>query len=125
MPGPPPLPPSQGWLPGTYPATGTWGYPTSPVAPATSGQTTPAVGSLSTSSAKVGDPAFTMIVTGDRFTADSVVTLSGTALPTAVIDDRHLAATVNPVGATAGAKPVLVNNGGVAAPTPQTFTFTP
>lgn len=123
--GPPNLPPSQGWDTGAYPTTGTFGYPLSPVAAATSGQPTPVVSSLSPATAKVGDPLLRVTVTGDRFTAASIVTVAGTAQPTYLIDDRHVYADINPVGASAGAKAVLVNNGGVAAPTPVTFTFTP
>lgn len=126
MPGPTPvLAPSGGYPSGTYPTAGTWGYPTSPAAPATSGRTTPTIASLSPSTKQINTGVFDIVVKGTNFTAESVVTVATVAQPTAIIDDRTLVATVTSQGQTAGAKAVTVATGTLIASPGQTFTFSP
>ena len=126
MPQPTPvLPPSQGYPTGTYPTAGTWGYPTSPAAPATSGRLTPTIASVSPTTKQINTGAFDLIVKGTNFTAESVVTIATVAQPTDLVDDRTLIAHTTSQGQTAGGKATTVATGTLVATPGQTFTYTP
>ena len=125
MPQPTPvLPTSAGYPIGTYPTAGTWGYPTSPAAPATSGRLTPTVASISPTTKAINTGVFDLIVKGTNFTSESVVTVATVAQPTDLIDDRTVVAHLTSQGATAGAKAVTVTTGTLIASPGASFTYT-
>lgn len=125
MPQPTPvLPPSQGYASGTYPTSGTFGYPVAPPAAATGGRLTPTVASISPTTKAINTGAFDLLVRGTNFTAESVVTVATVAQTTTVVDDRTLIAHTTSQGATAGGKAVTVTTGGLIASPGATFTYT-
>jgi len=125
MPQPTPvLAPSGGYPVGTYPTAGTWGYPVSPAAPATSGRLTPTVASISPTGKAINTGVFDLVVKGTNFTAESVVTVATVAQPTDLIDDRTIVAHLTSQGATAGGKAVTVATGTLIASPGATFTYT-
>lgn len=126
MPNPTPvLPPSQGYPTGTYPTAGTWGYPLTPAAPASSGRPVPATSGISPTSMKVNTGAFDLVVKGANFTAESVIKLNGVAQPTIIIDASTLVTSQTSQGKTAGGVPVTVDTGGAVSSPAVTFTYTP
>lgn len=125
MPGPQPvLPPSQGYPTGTYPTSGTWGYPVTPASPPTSGRPTPTVASISPATRGINTGVFDLLVRGTNFTGESIVTIATVAQPTTVVDDRTLIASTTSQGQTAGAKAVTVSTGGAVATPGATLTYT-
>ncbi len=77
---------------------------------------TPALGSLSPSSAQAGGPAFTLTVNGSNFVAESVVHWNGTARATTFASDTRLSAAIAAADiAAAGTAQVSVLNPGGAA----------
>ena len=113
MPQPTPVLPASGGYPvGTYPTTGTWGYPISPASPATSGRLQPTVASISPTTKGINTGAFDLLVRGTNFTAESVVTIATVAQATDLVDDRTLIAHTTSQGQSAGGKAVTVTNAG-------------
>ena len=126
MPQPTPVLPASGGYPvGTYPTTGTWGYPVSPASPATSGRLTPTVSSVSPTSKAINTGTFDLIVRGTNFTGESVITLATVAQPTQVVDDRTLITSQTSQGKTAAPVAVTVATGTLIASPGATFTYTP
>ncbi|HEX3681770.1 MAG TPA: IPT/TIG domain-containing protein [Bryobacteraceae bacterium] len=77
---------------------------------------TPAISSLSPTSATAGGPAFTLTVNGTGFSAGASLSFNGTALSTTVANPSQLTASI-PASliATAGTFPVTVTSGGLAS----------
>jgi len=119
MPQPQPvLPTSQGYPVGTYPTSGTFGYPVSPAAPATSGRPLPTISSISPSTKAVNTGAFDLVVKGTNFTADCVITIATVAQPTIIVDDRTAISPQTSQGKSASTVAVTVANGTqIASPT--------
>jgi hypothetical protein len=121
----PVLPPSAGYPPGTYPTAGTWGYPTAPASPATSGRLTPTVASISPASKKINTGPFDLVVKGTNFTAESVITVATVAQPTQVVDESTLVSAQTSQGKTAAPVAVTVATGTLVAAPGQTLTYIP
>ena len=68
----------------------------------------PRVTGIDPASCTVGDPAFTMTVTGTDFPTAAVVTIGGVAMPTVFVSETELAAEVDPAGSAAGGYPVTI-----------------
>lgn len=85
---------------------------------------TPAITSVSPTSALAGGAAFDLTVNGARFVADSVVRWNTTALPTTVLSATQLRAAV-PASAIAatGTAQITVRNGAEGSPLSNAVTF--
>jgi hypothetical protein len=71
----------------------------------------PAITTLEPTSAPVGSPATLLTVLGSSFVTGSTLSFAGTALPTDVVDEKTLSATIPAASlATSGTFPVLVTN---------------
>ena len=74
------------------------------------------------SSLSLTDPPTTVGVYGYNLTADAVVHLGGTAIPTTFVSDKQLTATIDPAGQTAGTVDLTVVSPAGTSPA-VTFTF--
>ena len=84
----------------------------------------PVITSLDPATAAIGDPDFTLHVTGTGFGADSVIVWNGSDEPTTVVSATEVTTDVNMATATAAvALPVQVRTGGDLS-APAVFTFT-
>jgi len=125
MPGPQPaLAPSQGYATGTYPTSGTFGYPVSPAATADAARQTPVTISMSPTSKSINTGTFDLVVKGDNFTADSVIRYGGTPQPTYVVDADTLVSPQTSQGKSIAAGQVTVATGGLVSTPSLTFNFT-
>lgn len=85
----------------------------------------PAVSSISPASVTVGDPAFTLTVTGTNFISGSVVNWNGSALATTFVSATQLTASVTaPLLTTAGTANITVFNATPGGGTSNVVVFT-
>jgi hypothetical protein len=85
----------------------------------------PVVSSIEPSTAAIGDPSFSIFVTGENFHEDSIIVFAGQDEPTQLNEDGTLSTGVN-MGVWHGPDvlPVTVRNGSRYAEPPAEFTFT-
>ena len=84
--------------------------------------TPPRITGINPAGCEVGDPPFTMAVTGMDFPEAAVVTISGTPLPTTYVSATELTAEVDPGSSAAGGYPVTVQVGPLEAQPAVMFT---
>jgi hypothetical protein len=87
-------------------------------------RTPPMITSIEPSTAAIGDPSFTLYVTGTNFHTESVIVFAGQSENTTLNLDGTLSTGVNMAyWHGADAVPVVIDNG-MSASEPSTFTFT-
>lgn len=96
-----------------------------PVVPGTVPDVAPSISSLSPNTAVAGDAAdITLVVTGDGFGTNPILTFGGLDEPTTVVSDTEVSTIVKPsLFAVPDDVPVAVRNGS-AVSNELTFTFT-
>ena len=85
----------------------------------------PVLTSIVPTTARLGDPVFTLTATGSGFDAGAAIVFDGIALVTTRLSPTQLTAPVDLAGMTAGTVPVVVRNPTLAESAPQSFVVAP